>query len=60
MLIIIGMLNKKGEINMDMEMMIESKLAELELSKGSPIEIHERIKEELFNLLLAFYYEGGK
>tara|TARA_S200000501_G_scaffold84143_1_gene76683 strand:+ start:2082 stop:2258 length:177 start_codon:yes stop_codon:yes gene_type:complete len=58
MLIIIGMLNKKGEINM--EMMIESKLAELELSKGSPIEIHEKIKEELFNLLLAFYYEGGK
>ncbi|MGI9599714.1 MAG: hypothetical protein ACR2L7_01040 [Candidatus Actinomarina sp.] len=52
------MLNKKGEINM--EMMIESKLAELELSKGSPIEIHEKIKEELFNLLLAFYYEGGK
>ena len=43
------MLNKKGEINM--EMMIESKLAELELSKGSPIEIHEKIKEELLFLL---------
>ena len=52
------MINKKGAINRDI--MIESKLAELELSKGSPIEIHEKIKEELFNLLLAFYYEGGK
>ena len=58
MLIIIGMLSKKGES--DMDMLMESKLAELELSKGSPIEIHEKIKEELFNLLLAFYYEGGK
>ena len=39
----------------NIEMMIESKLAEVELSKGAPVEVHEKIKDELLHLLLAFY-----
>ena len=39
----------------NIEMMIESKLAEVELSKGAPVEVHEKIKDELLHHLLAFY-----
>ena len=39
----------------NIEMMIESKLAEVELSNGAPVEVHEKIKDEWLHLLLAFY-----
>tara|TARA_R100001463_G_scaffold51199_1_gene101762 strand:+ start:270 stop:404 length:135 start_codon:yes stop_codon:yes gene_type:complete len=43
---------------MDLDILIDSKLAELEIAKGVDMETYQRIQKELIDLLLTFYHRG--
>tara|TARA_Y100000385_G_scaffold9582_1_gene9994 strand:+ start:1354 stop:1491 length:138 start_codon:yes stop_codon:yes gene_type:complete len=44
---------------MNLDILIDSKLSELEIAKGVDMETFYKIQSELLDLLLAHYLKGG-
>tara|TARA_B100000902_G_scaffold193261_1_gene184688 strand:+ start:14594 stop:14752 length:159 start_codon:yes stop_codon:yes gene_type:complete len=45
---------------MDLDILIDSKMAELEIAKGCDMETYREIQLELLDLLMAHYFKGVK